>query len=159
MNSVALAVVVSLTVVSAYAQNKPNFSGSWRLDPSRSDAAAHADTPGPVTVAIEQSDTHLQIVTTTSRGTTRVKYAFRSVDAPAREGTPMAQWRGDALLTDVIRDVSGQSVTVQQTRNLRADGNEMVVESVVNVQHGYSATGAKVYGASTDVFVRVPEKR
>jgi hypothetical protein len=158
MKNVALAVVVALSVaVSAYAQDKPNFSGQWRLDLSRSDASAHADAPGPVTVVITQSDTHLQIVTTTSRGTTRVSYAFRSVDAPAREGTPMAQWRGDTLLTDVIRDVSGQSVTVQQTRSLRADGNEMVVESVVNVQHGYSTVGAKTYGASTDVFVRVPE--
>jgi hypothetical protein len=156
MHSVVLAVVVSLTVaVSADMQDRPNFSGSWRLDPSRSDAAAHTDSPGPVTEIITHTDTQIQIATTTSRGTMRVSYAFPSTDQPVKEGTPIAQWRGDTLLTDVIRDVRGQSVTVQQTRSLSADGNEMVVESVVNVQHGYSAVGAKIYGASKDVFVRV----
>jgi dTDP-4-dehydrorhamnose 3,5-epimerase-like enzyme len=59
------------------------------------------------------------------------------------------------LITDAVMDVRGQSVTVQQTRRLSSDGNEMTVESVVNVQHGYTQTGAKTYSSSRDVFVRV----
>ena len=85
-------------------------------------------------------------------------YALGSSDEPTlanTTGTPVARWQSDALLTNSLRDIRGQSVTVQQTRRLSADGNEMIVESIVNVQHGYTAAGAKVYGSSRDVFVRV----
>ena len=142
-------------VASTFTQPTPDFTGSWRLDLSRSDAAAHAETPGPVTVAIKQSPEEIHITTTTSRGTSDMKYAFVAADAPPLASGPNARWQGDALVTNAVRDVRGQSVTVQQTRRLSSDGNEMIVESIVNVQHGYTATKAQTYGVSKDTFVKV----
>jgi hypothetical protein len=158
MRNVVLAVATSTVVVlGTAAQTRPDFSGVWQLDNARSDVAAYSEAPGPVSASITQSDTEIQIATTTSRGTTSVTYAFAMAGRPRPPGTPVARWQGEALLTEAIRDVRGQSVTVQQTRRLASDGREMIVESVVNVQHGYSALGAKTYGAARDVFVRVPQ--
>jgi hypothetical protein len=154
MSNVVLAVATSTVVVLSAAQTQPDFSGVWQLDNARSDAAAYSDAPGPVRASITQSATSIQIDTTTSRGTTSVTYPFAMADTPPPPGTPVARWRGESLLTEAIRDVRGQSVTVHQTRWLANEGREMIVESVINVQHGYSALGAKTYGASRDVFVR-----
>ena len=136
------------------AQTRPDYSGTWRLDLSRSDAAAHTDGPGPVNVTIVQTDAIVRIDTMTDRGTTSTTYRFAGTE-PVSTDNPLARWRGDTLLTDAVRDIRGQSVTVQQTRRLSGDGNEMIVESVINVQHGYSLTGAQTYSTSKDVFVRV----
>jgi len=54
----------------------------------------------------------------------------------------------------MIRTISGQTVTTRETRRLSAGGDEMIVESVLVVQHGYTLSGTKNYGAGTDVFVR-----
>jgi hypothetical protein len=157
MSNVILTVATSTVVVLGIsAQSRPDFSGSWQLDMARSDIAAYSDTPGPVSASIIQSATEIQIATTTSRGTTSVSYAFAAADGSRVPGTPVARWQGDALLTEAVREIRGQSVTVQQTRRLASDGHEMIVDSVVNVQHGYSVLGAKTYGSGRDVFVRVP---
>jgi hypothetical protein len=155
MRSAAFALAAVLALAGGtVAQSVPNFSGTWRLDLSRSDAAAHNDGPGPVHVTIVQTDATMRVDTTTARGTTSTTYRFASKD-PVSTDNPLARWRGDTLLTDAVRDVRGQSVTVQQTRRLSGDGNEMIVESVVNVQHGYSLSGSQTYSTSKDVFVKV----
>ena len=155
MWSISLAILALLPlVITTSVQSKPDFSGSWRLDLSRSDAAAH-DPAGPVTVAIRQSPDQIYIATTTVKGTTDITYKVVADDTPPLASGPNARWQGDSLVTNAVRDVSGKSVAVQQSRRLSAEGNEMIVESIVNVQHGYSVTGAQTYGASTDVYVRV----
>jgi hypothetical protein len=157
MNLVIIALFVSLagSAITRFA-GTPDFSGSWRLDATRSDATAYDNTPGPVTIAIKQSNSEVHIVTTTTRGSSDITYRFVRGDAPPLASGPNARWQGDTLVTHAIRDISGQSVTVEQRRRLSADGREMTVESIVNVQHGYTATGAQTYGISTDVFVRLP---
>lgn len=155
MRLAALALVVAFVPLDgARAQPRPDFSGTWRLDLSRSDAAAHSDNPGPLTLVIKQSPSEILIITTTPRGTTDMTYRFVSADAPPLGAGPNARWQNDVLQTNSVRDVRGQSVSVQQSRRLSAEGNEMIVESIVNVQHGYSASGAQTYGVSKDVFVR-----
>ena len=156
MCKTVVTILASLVVtISATPQSPPDFSGSWRLDLSRSDATAHTDAPGPVVVDIKQSQSEIQIATTTSRGTSDLTYVFVPPDAPPLGSRPNARWRDDVLVTNSVRDIRGQSVTVQQSRRLSASGNEMIVESIVNVQHGYTVSGAQTYGVSTDIFVRV----
>jgi hypothetical protein len=163
------------------AQTRPDFSGTWRMDPSRSETAMQAEPIKSMTVVIRQTATDITIETTTERGTSSETYSFnpsagsaadktRSVpekiaNATDKTGTvadktggateKTARWQGDALVTDVVRDVRGQSVTAQQSRRLSASGNEMIVESIVEVQHGYTLSGAKNYGSGKDVFIRV----
>jgi hypothetical protein len=106
-------------------------------------------------MAIVQTPDDVRIETTTGRGTTTEVARFTSKDVVPVSGAATARWRGSTLVIDAIRQVRGQSVTAQQALTLNADASELVVESTVNVQHGYSISGAKVYGAGKDVFVRV----
>jgi hypothetical protein len=155
MRSALLALAASLALAGgAHAQGRPDFSGTWRLDAARSDLAAYTDASRPVTVTITQTGADMRVDTVTARGTTSTTYLFKAAE-PVSTDNPLARWRGDALITDAVMNVRGQSVTVQQTRRLSSDGNEMTVESVVNVQHGYSLSGAQTYSASKDIFVRV----
>jgi hypothetical protein len=154
------------------AQTRPDFSGTWRMDASRSESAMQAEPIKSMTVVIKQTASDITIETTTERGTSTEIYsliqtprsdAAKSPAKPGEKVTPplekaaekMARWQGDALVTEVVRDVRGQSVTAQQTRRLAASGNEMVVDSIVEVQHGYTLSGAKNYGSGKDVFVKV----
>ena len=159
MRSAALALAgLLLLVTAAFAQPNPDFTGTWRLDASRSDSAAHTSAVRPVTVEIAQTPTEIRILTTTPDGSGTLSYTIAASEPPtlaATTGTPTARWVGNSLVSDAIRDIRGQSVTVQQSRQLSADGNEMIVDSIVNVQHGYSLAGAQTYGASRDVFIRI----
>jgi hypothetical protein len=44
---------------------------------------------------------------------------------------------------------------MRETRTLSPDGNEMFVDLVVIVQHGYAVRGGKNYGIGRDVYTRV----
>jgi len=162
------------------AQTRPDFSGTWRMDASRSESAMQAEPVKSMTLVIRQSPSEITIETITERGKTTETYSLNpSGSATAKTASDAdktgsatektagttekttgatektARWQGDVLVTDVVRDVRGQSVTAQQSRRLAASGNEMIVESIVEVQHGYTLSGAKNYGAGKDVFVRV----
>jgi hypothetical protein len=151
--SVALAwLIVSTTA----GQTRPDFSGTWRFDPNRSDSATYPELSRPVTLVITQTPTELRIETASARGKSEDVFTLQAAGDATMPGTGVARWRGDALVADSVRDVRGQSVTVHQTLTLNADGRELTIESAVNVQHGYSMSRGKVYGAGRDVFVRAP---
>ena len=154
----ALVVFVSLVVpVSAHAQAKPDFSGSWRMDPLRSESAAQADPIGPVTVVIAQTPNELRVQMTRAEGTSTVTYKLDGSKVMVAAGTSATHWEGAKLVTDGVFSVNGATVTTTDTRTLSADGKEMLVEKAVVVQHGYPDTlkGTQNYAAGKDVFVRV----
>jgi hypothetical protein len=78
----------------------------------------------------------------------------RASSNPGASGQSEAYWEGDQLVTVTQRTVSGQTVTVKESRTLSPTGADMTVETTVIVQHGYSMPGAKNYGTSRDVFIR-----
>lgn len=158
MRRAALALcAVALLARSVGAQSKPDFTGTWRLDPSRSESAMHGIPLGPVTVVIVQTADEIRLQTSTPAGTVHEVYRFTVGEAKTEK--PTARWEGDTLILDVVRTVRGQSVTRRQARRLSADGQEMIVDSITNVQHGYSVSDAKVYGAGTDVVHARPAVR
>ena len=138
------------------AQTTPDFSGTWRMDPARSESAVQGLKIAPATVTITQTPDAIRFDTTTPQGVSTETYRLRrDGDAAGVSTDPVAQWRGDTLVSEAVRNINGVSVTLQQSRTLSVDRNEMTVVTVVNVQHGYSVAGAKVSGAGTDVYVRV----
>jgi hypothetical protein len=156
MKFAVVAALVSCALLSSTAaQTKPDLSGTWRFDPTRSESATYPELSRPVAMTITQTAGEVRIDTTRGNGTSSEVARFGSNERLTAPGAAAARWRGDTLLIDVIRDIRGQSVTVHQELSLSADGRELVVESTVNVQHGYSLSGAKVYGAGKDTFVRV----
>jgi hypothetical protein len=156
MRSAALAIASFVLLASTAAQTRPDLSGTWRLDPNRSDSATYPELSRPMTVVIAQSATEVRVTTTTGRGTATEVADLAAKDGVPSPGAAIARWRGNTLVIDGVREVRGQSVTVQQAMTLSADGRELTIESTINVQHGYTLGGAKVYGSGKDVFVRAP---
>ena len=155
MTLVQPAVVVLSVVLSASpaAQARPDFSGTWTMDLSRSESAHQGDPIGPVTVVITQSPSELRIETTRQQAKTTAVYQLDGSESRFADGTATAHWDGPALVIDAVHEVQGAAVTTKETRRLGAGGSEMLVETVVAVQHGYSV--ATNYGAGKNVFVRV----
>jgi hypothetical protein len=153
--AVTIASLVSLS--SAHAQGRPDFSGTWKMDASRSESASQAEPIGPVTLVIVQTPNDLKIDTTRTQGTSTATYKFDGSKVTVSNGTLMTHWDGVKLVTEGVFEVSGAAVTMTEIRTLAAGGDEMLVDRSVVVQHGYPDTlrGTQNYVAGKDVYVKV----
>ncbi len=154
-----------------YGQQRPDFSGSWKMDMSRSESA-HQDAPiGSVTLVIRQTPDSLSVETlrTAKKGAagSAEKLLFRldgsetvSTASSASPVTVKAHWEGPRLVTHTAREMNGSTITTDQIYSLGAGANELTIEKTLSVQHGYQGTGAeRSTGRGTDVFVRTGSKR
>jgi hypothetical protein len=127
------------------AQALPDFSGTWTMDLSRSEAAAQGPAIGPVTVAIQQGSGEIRIETTRNGTTEAVRYlpaGMKSASAEERVGT--FRWEGATLITNLNTHINNQAVTFQEIRSLNPDRTEMAVEVTLTVQHGYTGGGSSI---------------
>jgi hypothetical protein len=136
-------------------QTRPDFSGTWAMDLSRSESAMQADPIGPTTVAIDQTPTELKMTTTRDGKSTAIVYRLDGTPVAIPGGTATSRWNGSSLVTEIVRTIQGQTVTMNETRRLDAAGDELLVESILVVQHGYTLRGSQNYGSGKDVFTRV----
>ena len=132
--------------------SKPDFSGTWTMERSRSQSAETA------TLEIKQSPGEVIIVTSSAGKTSTRTYPFETSRHPASEtitaGHTHASWDGANLVTEVVNDIKGQTVSYRQIRFLNAAGTEMTVETITIVQHGYAMKDGKNYSTTKDVYVR-----
>ena len=149
-----LAAFVALLAL-ADAQGKPDFSGTWNMDLSRSQAAVQNEPSGPVTLVITQTLTELTVQTTRAGKTTQVDYKLDGSENRIPTGTARTHWDGTSLVTETVRDVNGATVTTRESRSLNSGGSEMVVETTLVVQHGYSLRGTPNYGSGKDIYTRM----
>jgi hypothetical protein len=138
----------------ALAQGKPDFSGTWKLDPSRSQSAVQNEPVLTMTEVIAQTPTTLTVEITRPDGRVVHTYTLDSTDRMLSAGMGKAHWDGPTLVTEAVGDVNGQTVTTKVVRQLN-DAGEMVVDTTLVVQHGYSLRGTANYGSGRDVFLRV----
>jgi hypothetical protein len=144
------------------AQGLPDFSGTWTMDLSRSEAAAQGPAIGPVTVVIQQTSAEVRIDTTRNGTTETVRYlpaGMKPASAEDRVGT--FRWEGGTLITNLNTHINNQAVTFQEIRSLNPDHTEMAVEVTLTVQHGYTAGGTSVVQSNSsntstgkDVFLK-----
>jgi hypothetical protein len=148
-----------LTVAPAAAQPPTDFTGTWTMDESRSASATHDGFVGPVTWIIRQAPDTMTVAIT--RGPKQNTISFRLLTAkPATPETTSfpsfrGYWEGDKLVTETAQNIQGQTVTTREVRTLLNGGREMLVERVVQVEHGYTMKGAQSYNTSKDYFRRV----
>jgi len=139
------------------AQGRPDFSGTWSMDRSRSESAMQTDPIGPTTIVITQTPTSLQMAMTRDGRTASIAYRLDGAPSPIPGGTATSHWEGPTLVTETVRDIQGQTVTTKESRRLNENGSEMLVETVLVVQHGYTLKGTQNYSSGRDVFTRVRE--
>ena len=143
-----------LLPLALHAQPTADYSGSWTMDPERSQTAQQGEPVTMVTFVITQSVGQVRIETTRGKQKENVLYALTNSRASGSSGQPEAYWDGNRLVTETQRTISGQTVTVKEVRSLGPGGADMTVETTVIVQHGYSMSGAKNYSNSKDVFTK-----
>jgi hypothetical protein len=154
----ALALAVGTLLASrTIAQQRPDFSGTWSMDVSRSDSSTHEGFVGPVTWVIRQSPR--QLVVDIKRGPKSMTLTYTIYDKPpgaAAGGVPSyaGYWIGDALVTETAQNIQGQTVTTKETRTLQNDGQQMHVERTVQVEHGYTLRRGQNYSSAKDVFLK-----
>ncbi len=124
---------------------KPNFSGSWKMNPQSSNfgpLAAHA--PKEITRAIEHSDPALQFktvqrgakaeVVTTMKFTTDGKPTVNTLRGIEIKGS--AKWNGDLLVIETRRMSDGVEILQSDQWTLEEGGRSMKVDSSVTTPKG-----------------------
>ena len=157
----SLVLAVPLLVAHSIAtQAKADFSGSWTMVAARSESPLQTPPVSSLSFKIKQTDTILDVETTRNGATSSQSYPIEKAPNPTAgtigAGTVRAYWEGSRLVSERAGTVQGQTVSIKEIRALNADGTEMIVETLVVVQHGYAMRGAKNYGSAKDVFVRAP---
>jgi hypothetical protein len=156
MTSVVLP--TSLAVALALCQGaptpaKPDFSGTWTLDRSRSQS------PETITLTIQQTATEIRIDAVRDAPSSVRTYPIDLEAKPGGRGIDSsrsrAYWDGAKLVTEGSGNIQGQTVSIRESRSLNEAGTEMTVETLIIVQHGYSFGGTRNYGSAKDVFTRV----
>jgi len=160
-----LSTLALLQSFQAGAQQPADFSGVWRMDPSRSESAHQAAPIGPVTLIIQQKAAELSIETRRSENhgpavsseTLTYKLDGSESSIAGNSGVPIkakAHWEGTRLITETARNVQGSTVTTMYVFSLDASGKELTVDKTLTVQHGYQFQGATNTGTGKDVFIK-----
>jgi hypothetical protein len=149
MKSLWTLCAVAWAAVCLNAQAVPDFSGTWTMDLSRSEAAAQGVPIGPVTLTIRQTPDEVRIDTTRNGTTQTVRYLpVGTKTAAAGEPNGTFRWEGSQLITNLATHINNQAVTFQEGRILNAEGTEMAVDVSLVVQHGYQTGGTGVLRSS-----------
>ena len=158
MHQLAPAVVaasLAFVLPTAALAQRPDFSGTWTMDPSRSASAVQNDPIKSKSVVIHQSGNELTIERTTDGKTHSVRYKLgapdsRSAGATANES--MWYWDGPRLVTETVGNVSEVTVRTKEVHSLDPTGAELTIETLLVVEHGYTLRGAKNYSSGKDVY-------
>ena len=125
--TLAIALVLAL---SGYAQTKPNFSGNWKLNVSKSDFGM-IPPPDSRNDVIEQTEGLIKDNVSQVGQQGPVNYTLNlktdgtesAVKLGPRDAKVSAKWAGDALAVNTKLDLDGNEIVVKSNWTLSADGN------------------------------------
>ncbi len=165
MKSTAPAVLFAVFCLSpaTSAQDHPDLSGTWTMDPSRSALAVQNEPVRSRTLVINQSATELAIETRREDKSDTVRYQPGGPGAMSSAGgrssllASVWYWDGRKLVTETVRNVSDATVRTREVHTLDPGGDEMTVETLLVVEHGYTLRGAQNYANGKDVYKRVKQ--
>jgi hypothetical protein len=64
-----------------------------------------------------------------------------------------AEVKNGRIVTKMVMNINGKTVTIDETLYLAEDGRDLIVERLLTVHHGYEGA-AKPYAEGKDVFIR-----
>jgi hypothetical protein len=153
---IAAAVLFAAAASAQTLPSKPDFSGIWTMDNSRSESAAQEQPIGVVRLAITQTGSSLAVETNRDGKTETITYPI-DLELSGRaemRGLRRAFWDGPALINEGSVDIRGQTIAFREVRMPAADGAEMVVETTLKVEHGYEMRGAQTVVTGKNVYIR-----
>lgn len=161
--------VLGVLAASAQAQDKPNFGGTWKLDPSQSQmgggmggraggggagggGARQGGGMAAQEVTITQDGTSLRITMTMMGEARTLTYAIgggpstnaATMGRMGGESVTTTVWDGNRLVTagttNVTTPQGGMSIQMREVRTLSADGRTMTVETTRTTPMGENTT-------------------
>jgi hypothetical protein len=162
--------VIGPLCASSAAQEKPDFTGAWLMDATRSESAAQSAEASPrlpVKLIIVQTPNRLNVQTDVDGRRQSVTYLFETPEQSRPVGTsgsnqtrlePLrVEWNGSTLVTTTIYHINGMATTKIERRTLEPGGRELTVETVVQVEHGYQSNenSRPGYNVVKDIYTRL----
>ena len=160
-------VIALLGIASVAADESHNkFSGTWRMDPARSESAHQGISIESSMLVIRFTDTGLSMESTRSEGGKPAGFHetlnFRldgtettNIGDGGITVTGKAHWEGAKLVVETVRNIEDSTVTTQYVHELSKGGREMTIDKTLTVQHGYQGRSASNTGHGKDLFVRI----
>jgi hypothetical protein len=140
----------SMSASSASASAKPNFSGTWVLDPSKSDFGAM---PGPssATDVIDHKEPSVKISVKQTNAMGDMAFAMDLVDDGQKvstwqifgsEAKSTAHWDGDTLVITTDATIQDNAMKIASRYTLSPDGNTLTVHGHMSGPMGEMDTKA-----------------
>jgi hypothetical protein len=135
--------LVSLSTTLAMAADKPDFSGSWKMNASKSDFGP-MPAPDKLERTIKHTDPKMS-VTSVSAGpqgemTTEATYTTDGKDSintvRGMEVKSVAAWDGSNLIIKSKREVQGMEISLVETWTLSADGKVLTIVNNASTPQG-----------------------
>ena len=157
IKNILLCVVVASASLQAQA---PDFSGTWRLDETKSKVVATAGIVGlisagaPKTLHVTQpANGTVVIESQINEAHVRIYKPGRETTTPAGQGgavTMTSKWEGKALISEgAFKAPNGDTTTIREAVSLSADGKVMTMEVTTSAVE--KAASTLVYTKITDV--------
>ncbi len=142
------------------ASSQPDMTGTWKMVADRSGSPGQTPPVTSMTLTIQQTASAVRVEWVTGSDQPIVtQYAIGP--APRQPAEPLggdariAYWDGRRLVLERGGVISGQTVSMKQSLTLDPATDELTLERLVIVQHGYTLRGTKNYATVKDVFTRV----
>ena len=133
-------VVLALAVTAlAFAQGKPDFSGTWTLDPAKSQMGGGGapggggrGPAGPITITQTATELTRQVTGREGQPIT-LTYKLDGTESTNTMGPTTARskasWDGNKLVLKTVRETPNGTVEATDTWSLSADGKELTIHS------------------------------
>src|SRR5450759_3247436 len=140
----ALAIAAMLTCGVAVAADRPNFSGSWKLNNAKSDFGPMPQGPEKFERKVDHKDPEMKVTTTQSmqgnERTTDTAYTIDGKEHDVQMGPVSAKitanWREAVLEVVAKREIQGNAITSTEKWSLSADGKVLTVDSNISAPQG-----------------------
>jgi hypothetical protein len=152
MNLIALFAAVFLGM------QAPDINGVWKMIPDKSGSPTQTPPVNQMTLSV--SSTADEVRMKWLEGASPDEIIYPVVAPPKQPADPLgagarrAYWEGNKLVLERGGSINGQTVSMKQSLTLDPASNELVLERLVIVQHGYTLKGTQNYATVKDVFAR-----
>jgi len=130
--------LLALAACATWAQDKPNFTGDWKLNKAKSDLGMMADRiPEDFVIKVDHKEPELKIINPGMRGgnqeskiTTDGKESVTKRQGPMGEVTArsVARWEGEALTVKTNIEMGNNTMDQSERWTLAKDGRTLTIE-------------------------------
>lgn len=143
MKRTAFILILALILAAGLASAKPNFSGDWKLNPSKSDFGEFP-APAKLTMKIGHEDPNLKVATmmASDRGEFAWEAAYTTDGKECinmmrdNESKSVVTWDGDTLQINTKASFGGNDLTINDKWKLSDDGKSLMIERKFSSSQG-----------------------